>query len=112
MGSLGIGLRAAGVCAWLLTAGPALAQDGGALVAQGRRIFETQGCYGCHAIGDVGATTAPSLTRVGAKYSRAYLTSWLRDTPPRGSKEHMPKIQVAGPEIEALAAYLSSLRDF
>jgi nitric oxide reductase subunit C len=81
-------------------------------VARGRHLFETRGCYGCHAIGGVGATTAPSLSRVGAKYSREYLARWLRETPPRGAVEHMPRIPLAEPELEALTAYLSSLREF
>jgi mono/diheme cytochrome c family protein len=105
-------LRAVTVGVLLLGASPALAQDDGSRVARGRRLFEAQGCYRCHAVGDVGATTAPNLSRVGAKYSLDYLTYWLRNTPPRGSKEHMPKIQLAEPEVEALAAYLSSLRGF
>jgi cytochrome c oxidase subunit 2 len=106
-------LRTVIVSAVLLAATPVSAQDDDPPVVRGRRLFETRGCYGCHAIGRVGATTGPSLSRVGAKYSRDYLTRWLRDVPPRGSVEHMPKIQLAEPaELEALAAYLSSLRDF
>lgn len=112
MASLGTVMRAVTVSALLLTAAPASAQDDDSPVARGRRFFETHGCYGCHAIGRAGATTAPSLSRVGAKYSRDYLTRWLRDTPARGSVEHMPKIQVTEPELQALAAYLSSLREF
>lgn len=112
MASLGTVMWAVIVSALLLAASPASAQDGDPLVARGQRLFEAQGCYGCHAIGHVGATTAPSLSRVGAKYSRDYLTRWLRDTPPRGSVEHMPKIQLAEPDLQALAAYLSSLREF
>jgi mono/diheme cytochrome c family protein len=112
MASLGTVMRVVTMGALLLAAAPAPAQDDDSPVARGRRLFETRGCYGCHAIGDVGATTAPSLSRVGAKYSLSYLTRWLRDTPPRGSAEHMPKIQVTEPELQALAAYLSSLREF
>lgn len=112
MVSLGRVWRAVSVGALLLAASPALAQDDDSPVARGRRLFEAQGCYGCHAIAGVGATTAPDLSRVGAKYSPDYLRYWLRNTPPRGSNEHMPKIQLAEPEIEALAAYLSSLRAF
>ncbi|HUM16312.1 MAG TPA: cytochrome c [Candidatus Nitrosotalea sp.] len=112
MRSFGIVLWAVTMGALVLVTSTASAQDDPALVEQGRRIFEARGCYGCHTIGDVGAKSAPSLTRVGAKYSRAYLTSWLRDTPPRAWKEHMPKIQATEPEIQALAAYLSSLREF
>jgi len=110
--SLGTVMRVVTVGALLLAAGPAPAQDDDSPVARGRRLFETHGCYGCHAIGDVGATTAPSLSRVGAKYSREYLARWIRETPPRGAVEHMPKIQLAEPELEALTAYLSSLREF
>jgi len=109
--SLGTVMRIVTVSALLLAAVSVSAQDGDP-VARGRRLFETHGCYGCHAIGGVGATTAPSLSRVGAKYSRDYLTRWLRDTPPRGAVEHMPKIQLAEPDLEGLAAYLSSLREF
>ena len=87
MESLRVVWRAVSVGALLLAASPALAQDGG-------------------------ATTAPNLSRVGAKYSLNYLTYWLRNTPPRGSREHMPKIQLAEPDVKALAAYLSSLRGF
>jgi mono/diheme cytochrome c family protein len=112
MASLGTMMRVVTVSALLLVARPASAQDDDSPVARGRRVFETHGCYGCHAIGRVGATTAPSLSRVGAKYSLDYLTRWLRDTPPRGSVEHMPKIQLTEPELRALAAYLSSLREF
>ena len=112
MGSLGNVWRAVSVSVLLLAASPALAQDDGALVARGQSLFQAQGCHGCHAIAGVGATTAPNLSRVGAKYSLNYLTYWLRNTPPRGSREHMPKIRLAEPEIKALAAYLSSLRGF
>ena len=112
MASLGFLLQVVAVGALLLAAGPAPAQDDDSPVARGRRLFETRGCYGCHAVGGVGATTAPSLSRVGAKYSLSYLTRWLRDTPPRGSVEHMPKIRLTEPELQALAAYLSSLREF
>jgi cytochrome c oxidase subunit 2 len=112
MASLGMVTRAVTVSALLLVAGPAPAQDGDSPVARGRRLFEARGCYGCHAIGGVGATTAPSLSRVGAKYSREYLTRWLRDTPARGAVEHMPNFHLAEPDLQALAAYLSSLREF
>jgi len=112
MESLRVVWRAVSVGALLLAASPALAQDGGALVARGQSLFEAQGCHRCHAVAGVGATTAPNLSRVGAKYSLDYLTYWLRNTPPRGSREHMPKIQLAEPDVKALAAYLSSLRGF
>jgi len=65
MASLGTVMRVVIVGALLLAAAPAPAQDDDSPVARGRHLFETRGCYGCHAIGGVGATTAPSLSRVG-----------------------------------------------
>jgi len=58
-------MRAAAVSALLLAAATASVQDDGSPEARGRRLFEARGCYGCHAIGGVGATTGPSLSRVG-----------------------------------------------
>lgn len=112
MASLGSAMRVVAVGALLLAAAPAPAQDDDSPVARGRRLFEARGCYGCHAIGGVGATIGPSLSRVGAKYSREYLARWLRETPPRAAVKHMPKVQLAEPELEALTAYLRSLREF
>ncbi|HUM17141.1 MAG TPA: cytochrome c [Candidatus Nitrosotalea sp.] len=112
MGPLQGGLAIAGVSMLLVATSVASAQDGDALVAQGKRLFEERGCYGCHAIAGKGATAAPDLTDLGRRYSLAYLTYWLRETPPRGSVEHMPKIALTEPEVQALAAYLSSLRVF
>jgi mono/diheme cytochrome c family protein len=96
----------------LLVTSAASAQDGDALVARGQRLFEERGCYGCHAIAGTGGKTAPDLSNVGHRYSRGYLTYWLRETPPRGRIEHMPRIQLTESELQALAAYLSSLRGF
>lgn len=104
------GLETIGVSLLLLVASTASAQDGDALVAQGQRLFETHGCYGCHAIAGTGGKTAPDLSNVGHRYSLDYLTYWLRETPPRGRTEHMPPIPATESELQALAAYLHSLR--
>jgi cbb3-type cytochrome oxidase cytochrome c subunit len=52
----------------------------------------------------------PDLSHVGAQYALSYLTGWLRDPTSQKRPAHMPKIEVAKEEIQALAAYLSSLR--
>jgi mono/diheme cytochrome c family protein len=96
------------ILALALSACAALAQDG-ALVAQGRRLFTEQGCFGCHTVGAFGTPIAPDLSRVGAKYPLEYLTRWLRD-PASQRPAHMPKIPLTEAEVQALAAYLGSLR--
>lgn len=98
------------VPAVLLTASCAVAQDGRALVAQGRTVFRDQGCYGCHTIGATGTPIATDLSRIGAKHDEAYLTRWLRDPAMQRPSAHMPKLQLSESEVQALAAYLGSLR--
>jgi cytochrome c oxidase subunit 2 len=89
---------------------PGLAQDRTTLIEQGKQFFFTQGCYGCHTIGKVGTPIGPDLSHVGAQYALSYLTGWLRDPASQKRTAHMPKIELTEPDIQALAAYLSSLR--
>jgi cytochrome c oxidase subunit 2 len=93
-----------------LTVVPAWAQEGTALTAQGKRLFVEQGCYGCHTLGKAGTPIALDLSRIGKKYSESDLTKWLRNPSAQKPGAHMPKIQLTEPEVQALAAYLASLR--
>ena len=94
----------------VLVASCVQAQDGGALVARGQIVFRDQGCYGCHTVGKTGTPIATDLSRIGAKRDQAYLGRWLRDPSLQRPTAHMPKIQLSESEVEALAAYLGSLR--
>ncbi len=89
---------------------PGLAQDRSTLIEQGKQLFFKQGCYGCHTVGKVGTPVGPDLSHVGAQYALSYLTGWLRDPTSQKRTAHMPKIEITEEEIQALAAYLSSLR--
>ena len=88
---------------------PALAQ-GQDLAVHGKAQFLQQGCHGCHAIGALGTPIAPDLSRIGARYSRAYLMRWLRDPSAHVPTASMPTLELSEEQVEALAAYLSSLR--
>jgi mono/diheme cytochrome c family protein len=94
----------------VLLAVPAHAQNGSALVAKGRVLFQEQGCYGCHTVGATGTAIAPDLSRIGAKRDEAALTRWLRNPSEQRPSAHMPKIELTEFEAQALAAYLGSLR--
>lgn len=87
-----------------------LAQDRSTLIEEGQQLFFKQGCYGCHTVGKVGTPLGPDLSHVGAQYSPSYLTGWLRDPASQKRTAHMPKIDLTDQEIQALTAYLSSLR--
>jgi len=91
------------------TATTTFGQDA-SLAAQGQRVFNDQGCYGCHTMGKSGTPIAPDLSFVGAKHSEAYLRRWLMDPQQQKPSAHMPKLELSETEARALAAYLASLR--
>jgi mono/diheme cytochrome c family protein len=103
-------VRAALFMSVMLLASCAQAQDGRALVGQGRMVFRDQGCYGCHTAEGMGTPIGPDLSRIGAKHNETYLTRWLRDPSVQRPSAHMPKLQLTETEVQALAAYLGSLR--
>ncbi|HJR03810.1 MAG TPA: c-type cytochrome [Methylomirabilota bacterium] len=103
-------VRAALFMSVMLLASCAQAQDGRALVGQGRMVFRDQGCYGCHTAEGMGTPIGPDLSRIGAKHDEIYLTRWLRDPSAQRPSAHMPKLQLTETEVQALAAYLGSLR--
>ncbi|HSL48313.1 MAG TPA: c-type cytochrome [Candidatus Deferrimicrobiaceae bacterium] len=94
----------------VLVASCAQAQDGRGLIGQGRMVFRDQGCYGCHLAEGMGTPIGPDLSRIGAKRNQTDLTRWLRDPSTHRPSAHMPKLQLTETEVQALAAYLGSLR--
>ena len=86
------------------------ARETSAPVAEGRRVFQDQGCYGCHAVGATGTPLGPDLSHIGVKHDRSYLIGWLRDPSSQKPTAHMPKLTLTDAEVQALAAYLGSLR--
>jgi mono/diheme cytochrome c family protein len=97
------------VAALVVFAATAFGQDT-SLAPAGKRLFNDQGCYGCHTIGKVGTPIAPDLSAVGSKYSQAYLRAWLMDPQKQKPTAHMPKLSMNEAEARSLAAYLASLR--
>lgn len=85
-------------------------QDRDPLLTRGERAFVSQGCYGCHLIAKFGTPIGPDLSQVGARYSASYLTRWLRDPESVRPTAHMPKLELSAEDIQALAAYLASLK--
>jgi mono/diheme cytochrome c family protein len=94
----------------LLSSLVALAQQRTEVVSEGEKLFRVQGCYGCHTVGRFGTPLGPDLSRVGGKYPKDYLTRWLSDPEAQRPNAHMPKLELAPKEVEALAAYLSTLQ--
>lgn len=100
-----------GAAALLVTAALAAAQPPAAPVAErGQAAFKNNGCYGCHLIGKFGTPIGPDLSQVGRKYAPDYLARWLRDPAMQRPSAHMPALELTEADVQALAAYLGSLR--
>jgi cytochrome c553 len=95
-------LAAATATAW--------AQSQDAVAAHGQAAFKSNGCYGCHVIGNFGTPIGPDLSQVGRKYPAEYLARWLRDPAVQRPSAHMPALELSDDDVRALAAYLGSLR--
>src|SRR4029434_10347446 len=65
-----------------------------ALVAEGKRLFNDQGCYGCHTMGASGTPIAPDLSTVDSKHTETSLRAWLRDPKQQKPRAHMPKLEL------------------
>lgn len=77
---------------------------------EGRMLFFSQGCYGCHRVGVAGTPIANDLSHVGRKYTESQLASWLRDPASQKPSAHMPRLALTEAEILSLAAYLATLQ--
>ncbi len=100
-------------------AGPAEPTD--ALAQQGQQTFMTGACIGCHTINGTSASgkVGPNLTHVGSRTSIAggmlnntegNLRRWLTNPPLVKPGSIMPNLNLTATEIDALVAYLQSLK--
>jgi mono/diheme cytochrome c family protein len=87
--------------------------------AEGRKVYQSNNCTKCHAIGDPppgGPKTmgrAPKLTTVGAKRSRDWIVEHIRDPKVHNESSKMPAYgadKISDADMQALADYLASLK--
>ena len=96
----------------LAAAMPAAAQD---LKAKGEKLFVDQKCTLCHSIAGKGNVKGP-LDAVGSKDSAADIRAWITDanamTAKTGAarKPAMKQFSLEKEEVDALVAYLSTLK--
>lgn len=92
-----------------------------ALAIEGEKLFLEGACAGCHAIKgtDAQGNLGPNLTHMASrtKFAGAIfdtnasnLAMWLKDPPGVKPGSKMPNLQLRDEEIEALVAYLQSLK--
>ena len=87
----------------------------------GQRVFMERGCAICHAIRgtEARATVAPDLTHLGSRLTlaagtlpnnRGHLGGWIANPQVLKPGNHMPRVPLDAEELQALIAYLTSLR--
>jgi len=90
-------------------------------VAEGRRIFETTSCVNCHAVSGTVADGrfGPDLTHLmsrdtiasgAAPNNRENLRAWIQDPDSIKPGSLMPAMQLSEKDMDALTAYLLTLR--
>ena len=91
------------------------------LIARGREVFATSACIGCHTIRGVSEVSSigPDLTHVGSRRTLAAATlentpenmrRWIEDPQEVKPGNLMPDTGLSDAQIEALVAYLESLK--
>jgi cytochrome c oxidase subunit 2 len=89
--------------------------------SRGAQVFLDESCAGCHTIRGTPAagTLGPDLTHVGSRTTLAAVTipntparlaAWIRDPQHVKPGNRMPALDLSGSEVDALVAYLESLR--
>ena len=79
-----------------------------AATAQGKSIFDSQGCSGCHGEAGVGGS-GPALTHTSSQYPSAQLTAVLKTPTAQMKAAGMVPLTVNAADMEALVTYVSSL---
>lgn len=93
----------------------ALAQADPALIAKGEKLYAEKKCAVCHVIKGEGGTVSPmargpELSTIGAKREAQWLKTYLKDPKAANPKSKMMALRGTDEELEALMAYLGSLK--
>ena len=107
--------------AWLANMAKPAAEPRTGLERQGRETFLSEACSGCHQIRGTPAhaRVGPDLTHLATRRTIAaatlpnrpgYLAGWITDPQHQKPGARMPALPLTGVQIQALLAYLESLR--
>ncbi|HLK60800.1 MAG TPA: cytochrome c [Chthonomonadaceae bacterium] len=93
---------------------PATSKPTAAQIAAGKKVYEAQGCGGCHAINGEGGSSGPDLSKEGAdaKHTTKWLTDQVSNPKSHNANSSMPAYsdKVKGKDLTNLVAYLGSLK--
>ena len=84
-------------------------------VAMGKDLYQKYACEKCHQIAGKGSKISP-LDGVGTKLTAAEIAQWIKDPDAMTAKltkkaaVKMKKVEMPDPEVDALVAYLQTLK--
>jgi cytochrome c oxidase subunit II len=81
-----------------------------AAIANGKKWVTADGCLGCHKIGATGGASGPELTKIGAKDKASEIALKIKSPKHNNPNSIMPPSRRPDKEINAMAAYLASLK--
>jgi cytochrome c-type protein NapC len=87
---------------------PAGSSAGGATAAQGKAIFDSNGCSGCHGVAG-GGGSGPALTHTSSQYPPAKLTAVLKAPTAAMKAAGMVPLTLNAADMKALVSYVTSL---
>ena len=107
--------------AWVLQQQAPAAEPSETEAARGAQVFQQRGCLGCHTISGAPPQTAraPDLRHFASRQtlaagimerSDANIRRWLHDPPGVKPGATMPNLNLSDEELDALVAYLQSLK--
>ncbi len=73
---------------------------------EGKKVFETVGCLGCHTLADKGTGLAPALDRIGEKTTADWIYNWIQDPKAYNPDARMPNLRLTPTEEAHVTAYL------
>jgi mono/diheme cytochrome c family protein len=92
----------------------------GGNVVNGKALFESVGCKGCHVAGEdtrmrqargFSYDVAPELTRAGSKLNADWVFEWIKNPRAFRPTTKMPSLRLTDQEARDITAYLMTLKD-
>lgn len=84
-------------------------QPAGSSVVAGEALFQAR-CVACHGQGGRGSSVAPDISKVGSSREATWLSRWLKNPEAVKPGAKMPPLGLSDQEIQALVAYLQTLK--
>lgn len=84
---------------------------GGKELSAGQRLYQSQGCSGCHMINGIGGTSGPELTGVGSRHDRKWLYDHFEEPSKVVANSAMPGYKQLGAQaLNELTDYMLTLK--